>query len=268
MDQTGLEGVSNVRQLGGIRLRGGRQVRQNCLLRSGMLDSMTQKDRITLLEDCHLTEVIDLRTSLESSQHPDPALPGVKVHPCSILPDQVMGISREESEASGQLEKQMIYTRSLGGRAMEAMRDLYPIMVTDPHCVGKLKEFFDILLAHEDGAILWHCTVGKDRTGVTAMLLLEALGASRQDIIADYMHTNDALKEAHRRTKEEVLRRTHDEELAEQVLIIDSVDESYLNSVYETLEQKWGGVGNFLEQAMGLTAEKRELLTDKYTEPV
>ena len=57
----------------------------------------------------------------------------------------------------------------------------------------RFAEFFDLLLASPEPTV-FHCTAGKDRTGVAAALLLHALGATREEILRDYLLTNERLK--------------------------------------------------------------------------
>jgi hypothetical protein len=49
------------------------------------------------------------------------------------------------------------------------------------------KKFFELLLAQNSGALLYHCSAGKDRTGVATALLLSALGVDRETVIKDYL---------------------------------------------------------------------------------
>ena len=259
------DGIENARELGGIPVGDGRRVKEGCLIRTGMLASVSARDEERLRKEFHVTDIIDLRTDVEISQHPDQTPEGMNYHWHPIFHGKVLGISREEEEAEDPVEKRLIYVRSLEGKAHDSMLRLYPMMVSDPYCVGQLAGFFRLLLAHEEGAFLWHCTAGKDRTGVTAALLLYALGASRETIYEDYLATNEALKGRHQRITREIMDRTGDEALAGQAVVLDSVHRDYLTAVFDTIEEKYGGMENFLTGQLAVTEAERSLLREKYT---
>lgn len=65
-----------------------------------------------------------------------------------------------------------------------------------PSAQKAYRQFFDILLSHQenDGAVLFHCTAGKDRTGMGAVYLLSALGVDGHTIRQDYLATNDLIQ--------------------------------------------------------------------------
>lgn len=242
-------------------------MKPGCLLRTGKLSDMTERDRKLLSEEYHVTEIIDLRTGAECAGHPDRELPGAVWRWNPILPDKAMGITREEEEAADPLEKKVIFLRSLHGRSEEYMRKIYPMMVQEEECIEHLKSFYELLDDHEEGAFLWHCTMGKDRTGLTAALLLWALGASREDILADYVATNEALRDFLDRTAAQIREYTGDESLVREAVKVDSVDISFLEAVFDTLEAEYGSVERFLEERLGLSGERRCRLIEKYTCP-
>ena len=259
------DGIENARELGGIPVGDGRRVKAGCLIRTGMLASVSARDEERLREEFHVTDIVDLRTDVEISQHPDQTPAGMNYHWHPIFHGKVLGISREEEEAEDPVEKRLIYVRSLEGKAHDSMLRLYPMMVSDPYCVEQLAGFFRLLLAHEEGAFLWHCTAGKDRTGVTAALLLYALGASQETIYEDYLATNEALKGRHQRITREILDRTGDEMLANQAVVLDSVHRDYLTAVFDTIDEKYGGMDNFLTGQLAVTEAERSRLREKYT---
>ncbi len=63
------------------------------------------------------------------------------------------------------------------GGAKGLLEGMYGQMADDDYCADRIKDFFDMMLDLEDGSFIWHCTSGKDRTGVTGGLMLYALGA-------------------------------------------------------------------------------------------
>ena len=81
----GLEEIVNARELGGYVGADGRKVKRGVLLRTGALSEISEADRRRLLEQYHLTDIIDFRTSFECDAAPDPEMDGVVCHPIRIL---------------------------------------------------------------------------------------------------------------------------------------------------------------------------------------
>ena len=76
----------------------------------------------------------------------------------------------------------------------EKARELYPSLVLSEFSQLQYATFMNLVLETEEGAILWHCSQGKDRTGIGAALILGALGADRATILADFDRSNDAYR--------------------------------------------------------------------------
>ena len=153
----------NLRDLGGIPFAGG-IVPKGLYLRSGKLSILTKEECAELCRKHHITCVIDLRTPIESAEYPDPIPADVEFLQIPILKDAMV----------------------------PDFKALYKDIVTDEYCRSQLDKAVDILRknAAEGKCTLFHCTAGKDRTGIVSMALLKSYGVSDEDIIRDYMRTN------------------------------------------------------------------------------
>jgi protein-tyrosine phosphatase len=80
------------------------------------------------------------------------------------------------------------------GGAREHMSDTYRTMVTEEPSLEAFATLIHMLLEENDGAFLWHCTQGKDRTGIASAAVLLALGVDRDEIMRDYMRTNKSCR--------------------------------------------------------------------------
>ncbi len=102
-------------------------------------------------------------------------------------------------------------------------------------------QFFRILLeTSPDRAVLWHCTSGKDRTGLAAMLLLAALGVDEKVIMEDYLLTNEYNADKIESTKRFMLSNGLDDAYAEKAaLVYDKVDERFMQTALVYLKQKY-----------------------------
>lgn len=165
-----LRGAHNVRDLGGYSYVAPDGVRgvtaSHVYLRSGSLTRLTRHDR-AVLRAYGLTRVIDVRSNLELKVFPDPYRrrpePGVDYLHIPMM-DQL-----NSNGFQGLLPESMFAVyRDLLDDGQPGFRALVDALDTAPGCT------------------LFHCRVGKDRTGVIAMLLLDLAGVSEAEIVADY----------------------------------------------------------------------------------
>lgn len=263
-----LEGAKNARDLGGIEI-GSRKFKHGRVIRSGMLARISDRD-IEYLQSVGLRTVVDFRTKAERCQKPDKIVPGADYVNCMLLRDQTDGVTRDKPET---LEEEAQRTVAMARRLMAhdpdgraQMRSLYPILVTDENAVSNYRFFFELLLAHEEGALLYHCTMGKDRVGIATALLLSALGADRETIMRDYMITAQRCAEGTKALIERCRSITEDEAELEFIYHLDTVEEGFLTTMFETLDERYGGTEAFLTNQMGLDDSKRERLRYLYLE--
>lgn len=261
-----LQGAPNARDLGGIKADGG-VIAERRLIRSGVINEITDGDA-AVLRELGLSTVVDFRTDEERQQKRDRVLDGVDYVHCPIIEMKTEGISRDKPETE---DEEAVRTVAMARRLMKKhpdgkvqMRSLYPILAGTEHCVAHYRVFFELLLKQESGALLYHCTMGKDRVGVGTALLLTALGVHRDDIVEDYMKTNERCAAGTKRLIESCRRYTENEAELDFIFELDRVDESFIAAAFSAAEEKCGSMDAYLENAMGLSAEKLEKLKALY----
>ena len=158
----------------------------------------------------------------------------------------------------------MEYTRKIQDNPMAFGEDIYPQLVTNEESVYHYRRFFEILLEQEEGAVLWHCTAGKDRVGTGTALLLSALNVDRETILQDYMLTNTYIEPETQRMQEMVSRFTTDPVVFRTLRVLNGVERGYLESVFQTIDRVYGSLKEFLENQMGLNRERRMELCHRY----
>ena len=156
------------------------------LFRSGQLSDLSLSDQEKLKELGPI--IIDLRTDAERSERPDVQIDGIEYVHISVLDDLTAGISREAGSLE-ELFKKFILDPE---QARQYMSEMYRGFVSD-NSVSKYAEFVRIIIQSES-PVLWHCTAGKDRAGIGAVIVEEILGVSKEDIISDYLSTNEFIK--------------------------------------------------------------------------
>jgi protein tyrosine/serine phosphatase len=173
-----LEGVENVRDLGGLPLRDGGRTRFGELLRSARLDELTESDVEFLTDKVGLRTVIDLRSSREVERDGPTPLEraGVRTEHLSVLPLGQRPIPRDDEDP--QLFNYRGYLTYRPDNVLAAVR---------------------LLIEPGAGPALVHCAAGKDRTGVFCALVADAVGVRRDAVVDDYAQSNQVLEAVLRR---------------------------------------------------------------------
>jgi protein tyrosine/serine phosphatase len=199
------------------------------LFRSAELAKMTRSDFDRLTGEFGLASVIDLRSAVERERQGIGLLSetGVKFHHVSFLTD---GGNTKADERR--------YTDFPG------MGEFYVYLVRRKEFCRKIIEALEIIAEPGNHPLVFHCAIGKDRTGLLAAILLSALGVGDEDIIADY-----ALSDSH---MVEILKRMNSKpETAEFVKRIPAyfwraLPES-MALLLTTLREDYGSAGGYLK---------------------
>lgn len=175
------QGIHNLRDYGGYAVVGGGRVRSGVLFRSGQHMEASDAD-LALIHALDIRTVIDLRGVSEREGFP------CRRH--DRFSAQVIAYEGETSnspphEGGG---GQVVMTPE---KARERMLAVYTRMPVNPAMIAMFTRYFKAL-DENDGGSLVHCFAGKDRTGIAASLLLHVLGVHHDDIVDEFLLTNDA----------------------------------------------------------------------------
>jgi hypothetical protein len=162
-----MEGLDNVRDVGGLPLRGGGTTRPGQLLRSANLRHVTPADVAHLVDEFGLRLVIDLRTAREIDRDGVTAVAaaGVETVALSFIPEDGSALPETGDDTDPLLRSYLGYLVDRTENVVEAVR---------------------LLGGPDAGPALVHCAAGKDRTGVLVALVLDAVGVEREAVVADY----------------------------------------------------------------------------------
>ena len=179
----------NLRDLGGI---GGGIVSKGLFLRSGKLSILSKDEATGLCNKFGIKCVIDLRTAVESAEFPDPLPDGVEYVQIPLLKDAAVGITRETGSDPMTILRNLRKQPEKLKAMMPDFKALYTDIVTDEYSRAQLDKVVLRLRENADKGIctLFHCTAGKDRTGIVSMALLKSYGVGDGEIIKDYLRTN------------------------------------------------------------------------------
>ena len=259
------EQLKNTRDLGQFSTTDGQHIRPRHLLRSGNLHNLSLEDRAILQNDYHLKTVIDFRTETERSGEADTKISGVTYHWVPILDEATMGITRPDECGKDGLEQLAALLLNKQFDAKQYMIDTYRQLVLSSYSRSQYRKFFQILLdAPTDGAILWHCSAGKDRAGIGTFLLLCVLGVSEDIAADDYLATNTFQADLLNKMVTLMVEKTGSKDIIPKLDAMFSVSPDYLDAVRDEIRTKFGGLEVFLVQEMGLDADKQAALKEKY----
>lgn len=168
----------------------GVKIKKGVFFRSGYLGKLSESEAKEFIETFNIGYVIDLRTNEEIDNAPDVKSDLVKYYHFPVLQEFDNPLITKKNRTKILLD----ISKNKGG-AVKYLNRVYAKMVSDEYSLNQFKQVFDILLNKEDDkAVIFHCTQGKDRTGVLAALILSALGVDKTSVCLDYRRFNNAYK--------------------------------------------------------------------------
>lgn len=181
--------IANMRDLGGTPAADGKHVVYGRLFRGGHLSALEEEDCSRLREKLGIRVIADLRSSSELEEKPDVIPKGVDyIYIPSLTNEQNPSINRHNRTA----ELKRIMKKN--GGAVGHLNDIYRLLITQDMARESHRTLLLKMLETSQGGVYWHCTQGKDRTGVAAAVILMALGANRDNIVAEYLNERRSLK--------------------------------------------------------------------------
>lgn len=257
--------VDNCRQLGGYQTIDGKTVKSGILLRSGKLSKLDE-DGIKAFNEMNITEIVDLRIPEEISHKPDPEFKNVTTYKINLADTaslfykySVLGVEVKTNNCKEIVDSIAKTPMNLG--------EMYIAGIIDSDYGQKaLHEIFKVFVNHKSGAILWHCSGGKDRTGIVAALLLSALNVDRETILNDYELTNDFVRGQRIGMKIVSWFYSSDEKEEERVATIAGVKREFMEKTLNHIDKKYGSPVDYLTKQVGLSEEDIITLRTKYLE--
>jgi protein-tyrosine phosphatase len=227
----------NFRDIGGYAGRDGRRVRWRRLFRSMTPEYMTEAD-VAKARGLGITLIYDIRGHrFSSGPLAQPPVRRIAHRPRRYLP--------------------------WSPESLQRYRELPP-EVQLPQVLERLGRSYAkgaAAIADEEGAVLFHCRIGKDRTGVFAALLLKLMGVSDEDVIADYVLSGDAAARARPLVTED----GDDPTMSESRVVREPAQAHLMELVLERLEKAYGGAHAYLRQH-GAPKHKLQRLVERFLE--
>ncbi|RUT76927.1 tyrosine-protein phosphatase [Marinobacter sp. NP-6] len=235
-----LAGAINFRDLGGYTGADGRKTRWRILFRSDSLSELTDAD-LQKLSQLNLKSIFDLRDQSEADEKPNKLTSNWtgKLHHIGFYPYRATEIFKQVKRneiTPGEVRKAL---KSMYSRLPQDHASNYSALL---HGLGK------------PGALpaLLHCTSGKDRTGFAALIILLALGVSKEEILEDYLLTNSF--------RRDLTFLVGNDANLDVVNELKSADAEYLEASFEYIETVWGGSDMYLREALSFDDNSKKRL--------
>lgn len=226
-----MEGGYNFRDIGGYKTTDGRFVKWGKIFRSDDLHKLTTKD-LHYLSTIPIISIVDFRSGTEMTQAPDLQPESLKnIYDLSISPGNLNSFNFDEN-----------FDEGIG---ISLMKEVNILLVSDSVSISRYKEFFKILQNENNIPLMFHCSAGKDRTGLGTALILFALGVDEETIMEDYLLSNTYLSGKY-------------ESLMEQNPIFKdlfSVRKEYLQAGINHIKETYGSVETYLKDVLEVDTE-------------
>jgi len=133
--------------------------------------------------------------------------------------------------------------------------------------VGAVKTILNDITA-SDQPVLYHCSAGKDRTGIVSALILSILNVDRQLIVDDYMLSNYYRRNRAEKTlgKAKLGRIIKPKLNMDAIEVLSTVDERFIRATFNAIDSTYGGIEPFIKNQLGIDQATRLKLIAKFTE--
>lgn len=258
-----IKDIVNFRELGGYLMQDGSRIRNGLLLRGGSLAKVSDETLRILSEDYHLAHVFDFRTETEVRLAPDRAVSGAENIWLPAIDPQTEHMADRSFPQEAYLNiGPWLVQNSCNKLVQEIASHLYSDMIMNEYTQLQYAAFLQTIVNTPEGAVFWHCSQGKDRTGLGAAFLLCALGADRQVIMEDYNKSMDFYREEYEMYASQVA--TPEEK--EVLLTFVAVNARYFEAGLDLIEKRFGSLDAYVEGPLCLTGSDKEILKSRYLE--
>lgn len=251
----------NFRDIGGVRNLDGKSVKKNIIFRSAHLSNLKQSDLEYLSKELKLKFVVDLRSNIEKKDRENKIPDDAEYLEIPYFDETAMGIT----SGMGSDVKSALKQANSRNELLEFIPDLntvYPLIVTDEHSISQLSKVIKLIINNREGSVLFHCTAGKDRTGVTTAIIYRILNVDYSIILDDYLKTNIVSQKNAK--KYSILARIflRDKRLQKKVYDVFMADEKYLKAAMDAIDNTWGGLDNFIYNKLNISQEEINSFTE------
>ena len=228
-----MKNIHNFRDIGGYKNSEGKLFKKGLIFRSGKLDNASNKE-IDFLKSLGIKAIIDFFPQSKQRRNPGKFIEDKKINlPVSI------------DEANKEMLRPLLKKKNAEQEIIECTNSFYRDMPALMH--ERMAEIFRILLKEESYPVLFTCNMGKDRTGFIIAIIQWAVGIDKETIIKEYLKTNDVYIPKARRILKIIKFLSLGFIHAENYLTAFMIRERYLLTVFDKINERFGGIEKYLE---------------------
>lgn len=250
----------NLRDAGGYATRDGGRIRTGVLYRSEQLSRISDADMPTL-QKLGLKKIYDLRTAGERTAQPDRVPAATQVVVVDVLADEKQAAPAELLQFFA--NPQEANARLGGGKIVDLFTRAYAEFVSLPSAREGFGRMFKELADANNLPALYHCTTGKDRTGWTSAALLTLCGVSDEDVLRDYLTSNDFILPEYQAMIDKYVAAGVERDILVSVL---GVRREYLNAALNEMREQFGCIEDYFAQGLGIDQAGQQALRDRFVE--
>ena len=238
--------VRNIRDLGGISNKEGKFIKNKLLLRGGDLASISQDEFNILINEYNLKTVIDFRSKNSYYTKKDAYNENINYYHYFVLDFLDNYLYKIDMELSFD---EFFYT-------------VYRGFAKEEKAINAYKGFFKNVLDTNSGATYFHCTSGKDRTGIAAILLLKVLDVDEDLIYKETLKTNEyTQKEFNIFLKNHKNLSMKEYDFYKHFYILEK---EYIDIYFDEINKNYGSIDNFIVNILGINEEIKTILKNRY----
>ena len=247
--------IRNFRSLSSAGKVNGMSLVDHRFYRCASLYHASKESLEVLYRDYRVRLIIDVRTKEEVESKPDPEIKGVKHLHIPVMAESNNGVNRHGEQRPSYVERVADY---------QELEETYKKLGSDPYSLKQFGKVIKACLDLKEGAVLWHCSAGKDRTGMVAYLLLTLFGYPKKLIFNDYLLTNGEAKRFAWKMGYKAYRTTHNRKLAHKVWRMSVANKRYLEAFDKAIMDSCGSLNGFFKDYCGLSKEDIESYRSQY----
>lgn len=250
------ENCENFRELGGYKSNNGQTVKWGMFYRTPALGSITSEKDLTIFNKLGVKHIFDFRSETEQAQFPDPVFEGVQMHKIAAT------LTTDGKGLNFDLPSLVSGGANAVEELLEGVSDGYEVLPFNNPAYQKMFE----IIKNNETPILFHCTAGKDRTGVAAALILILLGVSEQDVVEDYMATNKNRVSTVQKMVERFSKYLQHEKSEEFIRVLAGVEEKNIWRALNAIKKKYQNYDEYFLKEFGISQTIKEKIKQNYLE--
>ncbi len=201
-----------------------------------------------------LKKIVDLRTPMEIKHQPDHYTSSTTYKNIPMFDMRLTGIEFDKNTILNELNN------------ISTIEEAYIEMVTNKKYVNNLSNIIKEIISSEEFPVLYHCTQGKDRTGVTTYVLLSILGFDKKTIIEDYLSIKDMNRVKSNLAFLFVLLIKRNLKTAHKIKNFLRAEEKFIQAAIDAIEETYGSMDNFIQNGLNISNEEISTFKGKVLE--